>query len=84
MRLKLGWSHIVNDLVALGRGASRNFEAKTFPDLFQRMYCPYQNEFEGGIEAEHLALYQSGWMMIKTRFKSVATVMENMGGMSQC
>lgn len=43
----------------LGREASKNFEGKTFPDLFQRISFPYQNEFEGGIEVLAKFLYRS-------------------------
>lgn len=61
---KLGWSHIVNTFNVLGREASKNFEAKTFPDLFRRIYFPYQNEFEGSIESEveYLGYCMPIWM----------------------
>lgn len=50
----LDWSHFVNDLYVLGREASKDFETKTFSDIFQKIYYLYQSELEGGIEAEHL------------------------------
>lgn len=61
MRLKVRLTQL-NDLYVLRRDASKDFEAKTFSDLFRRSQCPYQNELEGGIERYKNtwdALYQS-------------------------
>lgn len=78
-------SHIVNYLYVLGRETFKDSETKTVSGIFERVYYPYQNELEGGTEAEHFGcsvpIQMNG---DKGKAHVFARVMESMGGAPQC